>query len=42
MIGVNKFINKNDNYTADSESRDSSENISINPIPQMRLSAIYE
>jgi methylmalonyl-CoA mutase len=42
MIGVNKFINENDNYTADSELKDRLENASINPIQQMRLSASYE
>tara|TARA_B110000285_G_scaffold42051_1_gene46345 strand:- start:240 stop:737 length:498 start_codon:yes stop_codon:yes gene_type:complete len=42
MIGVNKFINENDNYTADSELKDSLENVSIIPILQMRLSASYE
>ena len=42
MIGVNKFINENDNYTADSELKDSLENVSIIPILQIRLSASYE
>ena len=42
MIGVNKFINENDNYAADSELKDSLEKVSIIPIPQMRLSASYE
>ena len=42
MIGVNKFINQNDNYTADSELKGRLENASINPIQQMRLSAVYE
>jgi len=42
MIGVNKFINENDNYAADQELKGRLENASINPIPQMRLSASYE
>ena len=42
MIGVNKFINENDNYTADSELKDRLETASINPITQIRLSASYE
>ncbi len=42
MIGVNKFINENDNYTADSELKGRLESASINPISQMRLSASYE
>ena len=42
MIGVNKFINENDNYTANSELKGTVESGSINPIPQMRLSANYE
>ena len=42
MIGVNKFINENDNYTSDPELKGRLENASINPIPQMRLSASYE
>ena len=42
MIGVNKFINENEHYTVDSELKDRLENVSINPIPQMRLSTSYE
>jgi methylmalonyl-CoA mutase len=42
MMGVNKFINKNDTHIADSELKDRLENVSINAIPQMRLSANYE
>ena len=42
MIGVNKFINENDNYTPDSELKGRLESASINPISQMRLSDSYE
>ena len=42
MIGVNKFINETDDYTAGPELKGRLENASINPIPQMRLSASYE
>ena len=42
MIGVNRFVNENDNYTAGSELKGGLENTSIKPIPQMRLSASYE
>ena len=42
MIGVNKFINQNDDYPGDRELHHSPDIVSIEPIPQMRLSAIYE
>ncbi len=42
MIGVNKFINETDDYTVGSELKGRLENTSINPIPQIRLSASYE
>lgn len=42
MIGVNKFINQNDDCPGDRELNHSPEIVSIEPIPQMRLSAIYE
>ena len=42
MIGVNKFINQNDECPGEAELKNRSENVIIEPIPQIRLSAIYE
>ena len=42
MIGVNKFINQNEECPRGRELKYRSENFTIEPIPQMRLSAMYE